>query len=78
MHGSEDRGQLLSFICLEMAIFPTRVDQSANVAYTLGGPYHGNRIPFRFRRRVLLHFPSLALLDQPRYRGDPYGIRRDT
>lgn len=61
-----------------MAVLPTRAHQSANVARALGDPYHGDRVSFRIRRRLLLHFSALALLDQSRHRGNPYGIRRDT
>lgn len=61
-----------------MAIFSTGARQPANVARALGNPYYGDRVSFRIRRRVLFYFPSLALLDQPRHRGDPHGVRRDT
>lgn len=68
----------ISHLFLEMAVLPTRAHQSANVARALGDPYHGDRVSFRIRRRLLLHFPPLALLDQPRHRGNPHGVRRDT
>jgi len=61
-----------------MAIFSTRADQSANVAHTLGNPHHGNRISFRVCCRILLYFPSLALLDQSRHRDNFYGVCCDT
>jgi len=61
-----------------VAIFSTGAHQLANLARALGNPYYGDRVPFWIRRRVLFHFPPLALLDQPRHRGDPHDVRRDT
>lgn len=61
-----------------MAVLSTRADQSTDVAHSLGDPYYGDRISLRVRRCVLLHLPSLALLDQSRYSSHPYGVRGNT